>query len=146
DGGHWGKWSNADSATRIPLIMRVPGTRSVGRRAGGLVEAVDMYPTLDELCGLSRPPQALDGLSFAPLFDDPGRPWKKAAFTRWGRGEASVKTERYNLIANWGLGSVMLFDLLEDPDETTNIAAARPDVVTELRAILAAGPDAARPD
>ena len=85
DSDQWGKWTNYASATRIPLIMSVPGTHSAGQRAGGLVEAVDMYPTLDELCGLSRPPQALDGLSFAPLFDNPGRPWKKAAFSRLGK-------------------------------------------------------------
>jgi iduronate 2-sulfatase len=145
DGDKWGKWTNYDSATRIPLIMSVPGTRSAGSRAGGLVEAVDMYPTLDELCGLSRPPQALDGISFAPLFDDPGRPWKEAAFSVWGRGSRSVKTERYNLIVNDGTGTVLLFDLLADPHENTNIAAVRPDVVTQLRAVLNAGPAAARP-
>ncbi len=145
DNGQWGKWTNYDSATRIPLVMSVPGAGSAGSRAGGLVEAVDMYPTLDELCDLPRPRQALDGVSFAPLFEDPGRPWKKAAFSIWGVGERSVKTEQYNLILNYGQGTTRLFDLAEDPHENTNIAAARPDVVAQLRAILAAGPAAARP-
>jgi hypothetical protein len=40
---------------------------------------------------------------------------------------------------------VQLFDLLEDPHENVNLAASRPDVVAELRAVLAAGPAAARP-
>jgi iduronate 2-sulfatase len=145
DSGAWGKWTLHDSATRIPLIMQVPGTTSAGRRAGGLVEAVDMYPTLDELCGLSPPPQKLDGLSFAPLFDDPRRSWKKAAFNLFGRSR-SVKTERYNLIVNDVWGTAKLYDLTDDPGETTDISTARPDLVTQLRALLDAGPAAAHPD
>jgi iduronate 2-sulfatase len=145
DAGKWGKWTNYDSATRIPLIMSVPGTHSAGRRAGGLVEAVDMYPTLDELCGLSPPPQKLDGLSFAPLFNDPRRSWKKAAFSLYPPIR-SVKTERYNLIVNEFTGTVELYDLMDDPGENTDISKARPDLVTQLRAVLEAGPAAAHPD
>jgi arylsulfatase A-like enzyme len=144
DSGQWGKWTNHDAATRIPLIMRLPDGTAAGRRAAGLVEAVDMYPTLDELCRLSPPPQALDGISFGPLFEDPGREWKKAAFSQYGTSR-SVKTERYNLIVNDVLGSVELYDLPDDPGESTNLATARPDLVKELRAILDAGPAAARP-
>ena len=145
DSGQWGKWTTHDSATRIPLIMSVPGTRAGGARAPGLVEAVDMYPTLDDLCGLPRPPQNLDGVSFAPLFDDPGQPWKKAAFNLWGFANRSVKTEQYNLIVNDYMGEVLLYDLETDPGENVNLAASRPDVVAQLRAVLAAGPAAARP-
>ena len=144
DSGQWGKWTNHDAATRIPLIMSLPGGKAAGRRATGLVEAVDMYPTLDDLCGLAPPPQSLDGISFAPLFDDPGREWKKAAFSQYGPSR-SVKTERYNLIVNDGFGTVQLYDLLDDPGENTDISKARPDLVAQLRAVLDAGPAAARP-
>lgn len=144
DSGRWGKWTNHDSATRIPLIMRVPGTSSAGQRAGGLVEAVDMYPTLDDLCGLKPPRQRLDGVSFAPLFGDPSRPWKKAAFTMWEQFR-SVKTEQYDLIVDDQHGTSVLYDLVADPGENTDIARARPDVVAELRAVLDAGPAGAVP-
>jgi arylsulfatase A-like enzyme len=145
DSGQWGKWTNYASATRIPLIMSVPGTHSAGDTAPGLVEAVDMYPTLDELCGLSPPRQTLDGISFAPLFADPGRPWKQAAFTRWGSSITSVKTEQYNLIVNDATGQILLYDLAADPHETLNLAPVRPDLVAQLRQLLDAGPAAARP-
>ena len=145
DSGQWGKWTAHDAATRIPLIMSVPGTPSAGRRAGGIVEAVDMYPTLDQLCELPRPTQNLDGVSFAALFDDPARPWKKAAFNLWETSIKSVKTERYNLIVNNATGKVQLFDLAVDPGENFNIARLRPDLVARLRAVLEAGPAAARP-
>jgi iduronate 2-sulfatase len=145
DSGQWGKWTTHDAATRIPLIMSVPGTPSAGSRAGGIVEAVDMYPTLDQLCDLPRPTQRLDGLSFAPLFDDPARPWKKAAFNLWETSIKSVKTERYNLIVNDADGQVQLYDLAVDPGENVNIAKLRPDLVARLRAVVDAGPAAARP-
>lgn len=145
DSGQWGKWTTHDAATRIPLIMSVPGTDVAGSRAGGLVEAVDMYPTLDELCALPRPTQTLDGVSFAPLFVDPARPWKQAAFNRWGTSITSVKTEQYNLIVNDDTGQILLYDLTVDPDENSNLAPSRPDLVAALRAILDAGPMAARP-
>ena len=144
DNGRWGKWTTSDSATRIPLIMSVPGMATAGSRARGIVEAVDMFPTLNELCGLSPPPQALEGLSFAPLFDDPRRPWKKAAFNRYA-GSKSVKTERYNLTVNGPFEFPELYDLTEDPDETTDLSGARPDLVMQLRAVLSDGPAAAHP-
>ena len=144
DSGQWGKWTNHDAATRIPLIMSLPDGAAAGDRAPGLVEAVDMYPTLVDLCRLSPPPQPLDGVSFAPLFEDPNRSWKQAAFSRYGPSR-SVKTERYNLIVDDYWGTVLLYDLQDDPGENTDISKTRPDLVTQLRAVLDAGPAAARP-
>ena len=144
DSGQWGKWTDHDAATRIPLIMSLPDGAGDGDRAPGLVEAVDMYPTLVDLCRLSPPPQALEGISFAPLFQDPGRSWKKAAFSSYAASR-SVKTERYNLIVNDFWKTVELYDLVDDPGENTDISKTRPDLVAQLRAVLDAGPFAARP-
>jgi arylsulfatase A-like enzyme len=141
----WGKWTCYDAATRIPLILRLPGMEAAARRAVGVVEAVDMYPTLVELCDLGSPPQELDGVSFAPLLDQPERPWKRAAFNRFGR-HRSVKTERHDLIVDDVAGTEALFDLVEDPGELVDLAPARPDLVAELRELLDAGPAAALPD
>lgn len=145
--GRWGKWTNYDAVTRIPLLFRLPG-QTKGQRCDRLVEAVDMYPTLQGLCGLARPPQKLDGLSFKPLLADPSQPWKKAAFSVWWRGERSIKTEEYNLM-EWPerrpSSRYELYDLATDPDETTNLAATRPEVVMDLVSRLKAGPEAALP-
>ena len=54
-------------------------------RTDGIVELVDICPTLCELAGI-EPPKHLEGTSMVPLMNDPKRQWKKAAFTRHGNG------------------------------------------------------------
>ena len=82
DMGIWGKATNYEIATRVPLIIWTPDMKVRGKPTNGLVELVDMYPTLCELAGLPRP-KHLEGHSFAPLLDNPGQLWKKAAFSQF---------------------------------------------------------------
>ncbi|MCR9197610.1 MAG: sulfatase [Planctomycetaceae bacterium] len=82
DMGVWGKATNYEIATRVPLIIHAPGMQASGRRSDALVELVDIYPTLCELAGVPLPAH-LEGHSFAPLLDDPDQPWKTAAFSQY---------------------------------------------------------------
>lgn len=82
--GIWGKATNYEISTRVPMIIWTPGMTkgSRGAKSQGLVELVDMYPTLCELAGLELPSH-LEGQSFKPLLENPNRPWKKAAFSQF---------------------------------------------------------------
>jgi len=80
----WAKLTNFERSTRSPLIIRLPDGRGRGQTTNALVEFVDLYPTLAELAGLPRPDH-LEGTSFAPLFERPDRPWKRAAFSQYFR-------------------------------------------------------------
>lgn len=80
----WCKSTNFESDTRIPLIISVPDIKNKDVHTDGLVELVDLYPTLAHLAGLPIPKE-LDGLSMVPLIKDPERPWKKAAFSQFPR-------------------------------------------------------------
>lgn len=88
DMGVWGKATNYEIATRVPLIISVPerladsNARVSGRKSNALVELVDLYPTLCELAGLDKP-QHLEGLSLKPILNDPAAPWKSAAFSQF---------------------------------------------------------------
>ena len=72
--GEKGKWSKAGSlfemGTRVPLLMAVPGAKGNGSSCPRIVESLDIYPTLVELCGLP-PPSGIEGKSLAPLLNSP---------------------------------------------------------------------------
>jgi len=80
--GIWGKATNYEIATRVPLIVSAPGMKARGKSSNALVELLDMYPTLCELADLSIPSH-VEGRSFVPLLDEPGREWKIAVFSQF---------------------------------------------------------------
>mgnify|MGYP001213741799 FL=1 len=82
DMGIWGKATNYEIATRVPLIVWTPEMKARGESTGALVELVDIYPTLCDLAGLPKPSH-LAGKSFVPLLDDPKRKWKKYAISQF---------------------------------------------------------------
>lgn len=59
--------STYNSATHIPLFIRLPGGKLGGTRHSGLVSNVDVTPTILEVLGLQSAPRS-EGVSFAPLF------------------------------------------------------------------------------
>lgn len=84
DMGIWGKATNYEIATRVPLLIWTPDMPkgSQGKTTDALVELVDMYPTLAELAGLDTPGY-VEGTSFTPLLTNPETPWKTAAFSQF---------------------------------------------------------------
>lgn len=127
--GAWMKQSLFEESARAPLIVAAPGTKARGKGSERLVEFIDIYPTLAEVCGLSAPPH-LQGKSFRPLLDDPARAWKRAAYTQVARGPQggkfmgrSVRTERWRY-TEWDEGrrGVELYDHRADAREYRNLA------------------------
>jgi arylsulfatase A-like enzyme len=131
--GTWNKRTNWEVAARVPLMISVPGQKRVGEKTDALVELVDMYPTLAELCGL-KPPATIEGRSFEPLVENPKAKWKEAAFTTYhkplpemgtGFGRA-MRTDRYRFVEWSGPKSEKrvyeLYDEQNDPLEKVNIA------------------------
>jgi arylsulfatase A-like enzyme len=158
--GMWCKHTNYENDANAPLIVAAPGRKAVGAKSDALVEFVDIYPTLAELCGLPTP-EGLEGTSFAPLLDDPDRPWKTAAFGQYPRGGGpgvgplmgyAMRTNRYRFVEwkkNPG-GNVVareLYDHQVDAAENVNIAD-RPEnaeLVRSLSQQAKAGWRAAKP-
>ena len=140
--GLWCKYVNFETTLRSPLVFRIPGF-SGGKRSGALVEYVDIYPTLCELCGIASPDH-LEGTSMVPLFTDPDRTWKSAVFSRYQEGD-SIKTDQYRYTewpdTNRQFTARMLYDHKNDPDENVNIAElpGNQALVVQLSGMLASG-------
>jgi arylsulfatase A-like enzyme len=102
--------------------------KTAGQRTRALVELVDLYPTLAQLCALPLPTD-LEGTSFAPLLEKPNQLWKKAAFSQYLRtGKPpymgrSIRTDRWRY-TEWddGRAGTELYDHSRDPHEMTNLA------------------------
>ena len=160
----WCKMTNFEIDTRVPLIISAPGIKHRNIRCGGLVEFVDVYPTLCDLSGLDIP-DSLEGISLVPLMNNPGLPWKKAVFSQFLREGIwiapdgipymgySIRTDRYRYV-RWinqetgTLAAEELYDHSIDPDENYNIAgqAENGELVAEMAGALEKGWRAALPD
>jgi len=142
----WQKMTLFEESARVCLILSAPNMRNKGAVCERLVEFVDLFPTLAELCGLEIPP-GLEGTSMKALLDSPDRPWKKAAFTMLGGKGRSVRTERWRY-TEWGSPpKAELYDHESDPGEFVNRAAdgAWAEVAAELSQLLRKGWRAALP-
>ncbi len=134
----WGKTSCFEFDARVPLIVSAPSMKTAGKTTPALVELVDLFPTLTELCG-QKTPAGLDGVSLAPILADPAKTIKSAAFTQHPRPAYYDRTEkgvpdamgysvrtakgRYTEWRDWETGKLLAaeyYDHSRDPNELTN--------------------------
>ncbi len=132
DLNHWAKHTTHEWSLRSALIIRAPGMAT--GVAQGLVETIDIYPTLTELTGL-RPPASVAGQSFSHLLKNPNLPGKSAAFGYWSGGSVSMRTERYRLIKTRD-SDTRLFDHTTDPGETSDITSGNSNLIDSLMKLL----------
>jgi len=128
--GEKGKWSKAGSlweqGTRVPFIIHDPRISGHGKSCPRVVELLDIYPTLTDLCGLPEP-EGLEGVSLRPLLENPLAEWDRPAFTVWnehgiGITGVVVRTEQWRYAEFFGTGEGrFLTDPAGDPHELRNL-------------------------
>ena len=134
--GLWSKTTCFELDTHVPLIIATPDHKG-GQRTDSLVELLDLYPTLADLCSLPAP-ENLEGVSLRPILKDPTATVKAAAFSQhprppYGRGKDpqvmghSIREPRYryNEWLDFKTGRIVareLYDHADDPRETVNLA------------------------
>jgi arylsulfatase A-like enzyme len=119
-----------EESVRIPLIVRLPaGKGPRGLRVGGLVDLVDLAPTIADLFGLrgmGGSDREFRGRSLLPLVVGGGG---KSAVTMRSSGERpryALRDERFKLIHDSATGRDELYDLPADPEERADRATADP--------------------
>jgi iduronate 2-sulfatase len=141
--GQWQKMLLFEEVARVPFIIRDPAARGNDKASPRIVELVDLYPTLADVCGLPVP-QGAQGISLKPLLEDPQADWDHPAFTQVTRGKnvmgRSVRTDRWRY-TEWDRGNkgVELYDQQNDPKEFKNLAKdpAAQKTIAELKGLLA---------
>jgi iduronate 2-sulfatase len=140
--GEWGKVTDYEESTRVPLIIRDPSAPRRGAVVKQPVESLDLFPTLCDLLGLPAP-KHLEGESLRPLLrGEPGRAkdyavslvqrggarrWLVVGDERWDAVGWSLRTatHRFNLWLDQKTKQPLqreLFDHTADAGENTNLA------------------------
>ncbi len=141
DHGMWGKSTCYEWSTRSPLYVYAPDMAGNGHPTNALVEFVDMFPSLLDLCGLDVP-DYLEGTSFAPVLENVARSWKSAAFSQFPRGKDkegySMRTMDFRY-TQWRTrdGDVIFEELYDNREhllESENLAT-NPEYASQLEAM-----------
>jgi arylsulfatase A-like enzyme len=109
---------------RVPLIVHGRGRIEAGRTVDGLVENVDLLPTLMDLIGVESH-SGVQGVSQVPVIRGEVASVKDSAITSYDAHDRGIHgkcliTEQYKLTVFTGESYGELFDLHEDPDELHN--------------------------
>jgi iduronate 2-sulfatase len=119
----WCKHCCFETSMHAPLIVKAPGIEA-GKKTSGLIEFIDIYPSLCELAGLPMP-EHLQGRSFVPLMKNPDQQWKRAAIGRFRSGD-TIRTDQFRFTEYTGSKgnflARMLYDHDADPDEDVNVS------------------------
>lgn len=129
-----------EGGTRAPLIVRWPGKIQPGTTSDLLTAFVDFLPTAAELSGLPAP-KGIDGHSIVPTLLGKGQPTRHESLYFEIYEPYFQQAVRMGDWKGYRLGTkapLELYDLKADPAEKQNIAAAHPDIVRKIEAIMKA--------
>ncbi len=126
----WGKMTNFEIATRVPLIISGPGIKA--GRTKNIAELVDLYPTVCELAKIETP-EHLEGESLIQTLEQPSIQSNATAISQYARFGTkymgyALRTDRYRFVL-WQeskTGNIIareLYDHNNDSGETQNLAS-----------------------
>jgi arylsulfatase A-like enzyme len=126
-----------EGGIRVPAIARWPGTIPAGRVSDHPWAHWDIFPTLSELAG-AKVPSGLDGLSMTRALRGEAQPTHEFFYWEFHeRGfQQAVRMGPWKAVRLKKDAPIELYNLVDDPFETRNVAAAHADVVAKIEAYL----------
>lgn len=138
--GLLGKQNVYEHSVKVPLILTGPGIPK-GEDRQQFAYLYDIHPTLCELAGLDIP-ETVQYRSLKPLLSDADAVHREHLYFAFMEWQRAVRDDRYKLIEYCvdGVRTTQLFDLVNDPAETANLAASdsHQKVLARLRSLLEA--------
>ncbi len=131
---------------RVPFFVRWPGQVKPGSQSGRLLCLVDLMATCADILSARLPVTAAeDSVSFLPALVGSGsKPLREAVVHHSIHGKFAIRQGRWKLClcagsGGWSQGETdlqQLYDLTDDPGETTNLAQQQPEVIASMSALL----------
>jgi uncharacterized sulfatase len=139
-----GKGSLYEGGIRVPLIVRLPGLTPPGTVCPAPVTCMDLPRTFAEVAGVALD-TGVDGLSLMPRLREPqGQLGREGVFFHYPHYYATttpvsaVRWGDWKLIEYFEDGHLELYNLKDDPGETTDLAERQPERAQRLRDRLGA--------
>ena len=112
------KGSTDEGGVRSPLFIKYPDELEKGRTITTVAGITDITPTLLELCDITPPDIAFDGISLAPLMiEGTPPPTNRALFHHWNK-RTSIRTQDYRLDHEG-----RLYNIKTDPEQKEDISS-----------------------
>lgn len=130
----WHLPATYDEMIRVPLLIRLPGAERRVGRFSALTETVGILPTILDLLNVDYSGSEIQGRSLVPMLAGRADSVKEHALSRaFGRPASyMIRDSRYSLLL-YGNGEWRaLYDLQEDPGQTRNVIAERPEAAAAL--------------
>jgi arylsulfatase len=146
----WDHCGLYEPTVHVPVIMRWKGRIPAGKRVSGLVQQVDILPTLLEAVRSEAPlgvdltkvkePSGLDGRSLWPQIMGETHGSHETIYLSECAWQAArgLRTDRYKYIRTYDSGPFVrssreLYDLEADPEETVNLADGLPELADQYQ-------------
>jgi len=131
------KRSLYEGGVRVPGLLVWPAKVKKPRTVETPCSTLDYFPTIMDILGVKAKgrPEPVDGISLLPLIEGrtTGRP---VPICFESAGQLALIDNRYKIYSSNRGKTFALFDIIEDPGETTDLAAARPEIVNAMKQIL----------
>lgn len=136
------KGSADEGGVRVPFFVRWDGHYQAGRDIDRIAAHLDILPTLAAITGAKLPDNQVEGRSLLPLLNKADSPWEdRYLFTHKGRWKTgadpdkhqwtgfAVRNQRFRFV-----GPNQLYDMVNDPSQTTNVLDQHPEVAGKMKA------------
>jgi arylsulfatase A-like enzyme len=133
-----------EGGIRVPMCAVWPGHIQPSSRSNAVALAMDLVPTICQTAGVT-PAEQLDGVSILPTLLDSSQPvrdrdlvWvRREGGPRYqGRDYYAYRRGHWKLLQNDSFERMQLYNVHDDPGETTNVAEREPKIYRELISAL----------
>jgi arylsulfatase A-like enzyme len=133
-----------EGGLRVPGVARWPDHIAAGTHSSRIALLMDIFPTAIEAAGLT-PPEGIDGVSFLPTLRGEAQPepardlywvWREGGVLHQGATVEAMRQGDWKLVHDSPFAPVEMYNVKNDPQETTDLAGKEQSTYRNLSVIL----------